>query len=630
MAVNQRFYSLDRIRRMAMEAAENPARFWADKAEYLTWFEKPKSVLEGKAPDVYWFRGGLLNISYNAIDRHLPVLANKVAFYYENERGDSKVISYWDLYREVNRAAYVLRELGVKKGDTVSMMMPSIPEAVYFGLAVHRLGATLVIHYAGLSEETLAYRLQDCGSKIFVVASKGFRAGEEVRMKDLVDRTLEKYQTPIEKVLVVSRGFSDFNIKQGRDLVYEDIAPKGKVYIEPTPVEANEPGTIYYTSGTTGRPKGLMQSNGGYIIGLNWTFRALFSPRDDDVWWTISELGWPVWPMANLYTIPVMGLTGLLFEGFVGYRRDLFGRIIEKYGVSLIWSSTTTLYTIRSIGEDALKGDLSRLRIILNTGETLNPGVAQWYIEQLPNTMIADAYWMTEHLIPIAATPYGLGEIPYKLGSAGIQFPGSRWLVVDDDGNPLPPGQRGYIVISIPNPAMAKMWNDPGHERLIKTYWSRFPGYFYTGDYGFYDSDGYLYVLGRADDILSVGGERYGTMDIEGVLARHKAVAEAAVVGSPIQGGGGEKILAFVVLKSGVTPSEALINDIKEFARASGVRVDDVIIVRRLPKTKSGKIMRRLLRALVRNESYGDISTLDDVRTLDDIKAALKEKGYIT
>jgi acetyl-CoA synthetase len=630
MAVNQRFYSLDRIRRMAMEAAENPARFWADKAEYLTWFEKPKSVLEGKAPGVYWFRGGLLNISYNAIDRHLPVLANKVAFYYENERGDSKVISYWDLYREVNRAAYVLRELGVKKGDTVSMMMPSIPEAVYFGLAVHRLGATLVIHYAGLSEETLAYRLQDCGSKVFVVASKGFRAGEEVRMKDLVDRTLEKYQTPIEKVLVVSRGFSDFNIKQGRDLVYEDIAPKGKVYIEPTPVEANEPGAIYYTSGTTGRPKGLMQSNGGYVIGLNWTFRALFSPRDDDVWWTISELGWPVWPMANLYTIPVMGLTGLLFEGFVGYRRDLFGRIIEKYGVSLIWSSTTTLYTIRSIGEDALKGDLSRLRIILNTGETLNPGVAQWYIEQLPNTMIADAYWMTEHLIPIAATPYGLGEIPYKLGSAGIQFPGSRWLVVDDDGNPLPPGQRGYIVISIPNPAMAKMWNDPGHERLIKTYWSRFPGYFYTGDYGFYDSDGYLYVLGRADDILSVGGERYGTMDIEGVLARHKAVAEAAVVGSPIQGGGGEKILAFVVLRSGVTPSEALINDIKEFARASGVRVDDVIIVRRLPKTKSGKIMRRLLRALVRNESYGDISTLDDVRTLDDIKAALKEKGYIT
>lgn len=394
-------------------------------------------------------------------------------------------------------------------------------------------------------------------------------------------------------------------------------------------VEANEPATIYYTSGTTGKPKGLVHTNGGYVVALNWAFRALFDPKETDVWWTITELGWPVWPMANLYTIPVMGLTGVLFEGFVAYRKELFCDIVNRFNVSLIWSGTTTLYAIRSLGEEAVKNCAdSALRIVLNTGETLNPAAAVWYQEQLPNTIIADAYWMTEHLIPIAATPYGLGDVPFKPGSAGMAFPGSKWVVLDDDGKPLPPGHRGYIAVAVFNPAMAKMWNDPGRERYIKTYMSRFPGLFYTGDYGYYDEDGYLYVLGRADDVITATGAVYGTMDIESVIARHKAVAEVAVVGMPSKEGG-SKILAFVVPKKmELPPPEVLIDDIKAAARAGGFHIDDVVLVKRLPKTKSGKIMRRLLRAVVRGEPPGDISTLDDPAALDEIKAALKERGY--
>lgn len=614
-----KIYSLDQIRAMAKLAEENPNAFWRDKANYISWFKQPEKIVEGEPPYTKWFSGGTTNISYNAVDRHLPSKKDKVAFYWINEKLDSKTISYQDLYQEVNKAAYILSELGVKKRDTVSILMPSIPEAVYFSLAVHRLGGVLAIHYIGLSEETLAYRFNDCGSKVLVVASKTFRNDNEIRVKDFVDKVLEKHSTPIEKVLVISRGYSDFNVKQNRDIIYEDVKPRGKVYVKPEEVEANEPATIYYTSGTTGRPKGLYHTNGGYVIALNWAFRAIFNPTENDVWWTISELGWPVWPMANLYTIPVMGITGVLFEGYIAYKRDLFSRIVERFNVSLVWSSTTTLYTLKSIGEESVKsGDTSSLRIILNTGEPLNVGAWIWLNQNLPHVRIADAYWMTEHLLPIAATPYGIGEIPYKAGSAGIQFPGSYFLVVDDEGKPLPPKQKGYIVLKPLNPASAKMWNDPNYERIIKQYWSRFPGYFYTGDYGYTDEDGYLYVLGRADDVIRTEGERIGTLEVESVIVTHPQVAEAAVIGK------GNNILAFVVPKQGVEANEQLMNDIKTYCRNAGYIVDKIVFVKRLPKTKSGKIMRRLLKAIVANENPGDISTLDDMRILEELKEALK------
>ncbi len=614
-----KIYSLDQIRALSKTAIENPEAFWSDKANFISWFKRPEKIIEGEPPKERWFVGGTTNIAYNAVDRHLPSRKDKVAFYWINERLESRAISYQDLYQEVNRAAYLLSQLGVKKGDVVSMLMPSIPEAVYFSLAVHRLGGVLAIHYLGLSEETLSYRLNDCGSKVLITVSKTFRNGSEIRVKDFVDKLLDSHKTPIENVIVVSRGYNDFNVKENRDLIYEEIKPRGKVYVKPEEVEANEPATIYYTSGTTGRPKGLYHTNGGYVVALNWSFKALFNPGENEVWWTISELGWPVWPMANLYTIPVMGITGVLFEGFIGYKKDLFSRIIERFNVNIVWSSTTTLYTLKSLGEESVKsGDISSLRLILNTGEPLNVGAWTWLTQNMPNVKIADAYWMTEHLMPIAATPFGLGEIPYKPGSAGIQFPGSYFQVVDDDGKPLPPKQKGYIVLKPLTPALAKMWNDPSYERIIKQYWSRFPGYFYTGDYGYYDEDGYLYVLGRADDVIRAEGERIGTLEVESIIVSHPNVAEAAVIGA------GNSIYAFVVPKQGVQPNDLLRNDIKNYCRNSGYIVDKVVFVKRLPKTKSGKIMRRLLKALIANENPGDISTLDDVKIMDEIKEALR------
>ena len=614
------FYGLQKIKELSEEAIKNPEEFWKDKIDLISWFKYPDKIREGEPPFEKWFVNGYTNISYNAVDRHLKDKAEKVAFYWINEKLETKSVTYRDLFYEVNRAAYVLKELGVKKGDAVSLMMPSIPEAVYMSLAVHRIGATLVIHYLGLSEETLAYRLNDCNSKVLIVANKAFRNGSEIRIKDFVDKLLDSRQTPVEKVLVVKRD-NDFTVTK-RDIIYDEVKPRGKVYVEPERVESNEPSTIYYTSGTTGRPKGLYHSTAGYVIALNYAFKSLFGLREDDIWWTISELGWPVWPMANLYTIPVMGLTGVLFEGYIGYKPDLFSRIIERFGVTLVWSSTTTLYTLKSLGEESVKsGDTSTLRIILNTGEPLNPGAWKWLRDNLPHVIIADAYWMTEHLFPVAATPFGLGEIPYKPGSAGIRFPGSNFKVVDDDGNELPPGKKGYIVLKPISPALAKMHNDPKGERTIKTYWSRFQGYFYTGDYGYYDEDGYLYVLGRADDVIKAG-ERIGTLEVESVVVTHPAVAEAAAVGYPKETGG-EGILVLAVPKKDYPATEDLANDIKTYLRNAGYIVDQVYLVKRLPKTKSGKIMRRLIRAIVRNEDIGDVSTLDDISILEELKSIL-------
>jgi acetyl-CoA synthetase len=624
--VEGELFSYKKIRKMNQEGLENPEKFWRDRMNLMTWFKEPVKILEGTPPFEKWFVGGISNLAYNAVDRHLPNEANKVIFYWMDEKGNTKSITYQDLYYEVNRAAYVLKEMGVKHGDTVSMLMASSPEAVIFGLAVHRLGAIAVIHYVGLTDEIIATRFVDTGSKYAVVFGNTINAGSEINIKNYFDNVANKFNLPIEKVLVVSRGFTNFSLKQNRDIVYEDIAPKGKVYVPPEPVEANEVGTIYYTSGTTGKPKGITQTQIGYPLSLNWTFRGLYDLRPNDVWWTVSALGWPVWPMANLYTAPVSGITSVLFEGYIGAKPDLWSRIVERFNVSLVWQSTTSLYALKSLGEESVKaGDTSSLRIVLNTGETLNVGFFNWFREQLPDVYIGDAYWFTEHLSPAAATPYGIGEIPFKPGSAGIEFPLSKVVIVDDDGTPLPPGKKGYIVLKPYSPALGKMWNDPNLERYSKVYTSRFPGYVFFGDYGYMDSDGYLFVLGRADDVLKPGGERVGTMEVESLIGNHQAVAEVAATSMPSFEGKGEKLLLFVVPRKDYTPDEKLSNQLKEYAKNSGFIIDYIVFVNKLPKTKSGKIMRRLLRATVRNEPLGDLSTLDDPVAFEDLRKRYEE-----
>ncbi|AOL17417.1 AMP-dependent synthetase [Sulfolobus sp. A20] len=611
-------YSLAKIRKLIKEVDQNPLKFWWENRNIIKWIQEPKEVAEGSPPKIRWYIGGLSNICWNAIDLNLEDNKNKVAFYYMNESGLTKAITYWDLFYEVNRASYFLRELGVKKGDTVSLLLPNIPEAIYFALAIYRLGAVIAMHYLGLSPQAFAERLNDSGSKILVTASKGFRNGNEIRIKDYVDKVLNDYKTTVEKVVVVSRGYSDFDVVKNRDVIYEDDSPKGKVYVEPQPIESNDPLIIAYTSGTTGKPKGIYASL-AYIVASTWALKSVFGFHEgEDTVWIISDLGWLTWG-GNIHFIPQKRLTGIIFEGFIGYRRDLFAKIVERFNVNLVWMPTTLLNMLKGLGEESVRGDISSLRLILNTGEPLNPGTWKWLRENMPDVIIADSYWMTEYGFPIASTPFGLGEIPYKPGSAGLKFFGVN--VVDDDGKPLPPDQKGYIVLSMLNPAMGRLWNDPNMERFIKIYTSRFPNYVYTGDYGFYDEDGYLYVLGRADDIIVTGGNRVGTLEIEGILVSNPNIAEAAVVGYTKEGK--NKISAFIVLKPGSVMSK---EDVVKYLSERGFSVDDIFFVRRLPKTKSAKIMRRLLRSLLVDEPLGDISALDDVNVINELKEVIKNE----
>ncbi|MGC9079554.1 MAG: AMP-binding protein, partial [Nanopusillaceae archaeon] len=368
------FFSYKKIIKINKEGLNNPEKFWKDRLNLISWFKEPIKILEGNPPYEKWFVGGISNLAYNAVDRHLPNEANKVIFYWMDEKRNTRSITYQDLYYEVNRAAYVLKEMGVKHGDTVSMILASSPEAVAFGLAVHRLGAIMVNHYIGLSDEVIATRIVDTGSKYAVVFANTINAGSEINIKNYFDNVANKFNLPVEKVLVVSRGSSNFDLKQGRDLVYEDIAPKGKVYVPPEPVEANEVGMISYTSGTTGKPKGITHTHVGLALTLNWVFNAIYGFRPNDVWWTYANVGYLDWPMANLYTAPVSGTTAVIFEGSHTYAPDLWSRVIERFNVSLIWTVTGLLYTLKSIGDESVKaGDTSSLRIILNTGETLNP-----------------------------------------------------------------------------------------------------------------------------------------------------------------------------------------------------------------------------------------------------------------
>ncbi|ACP54758.1 AMP-binding protein [Saccharolobus islandicus] len=611
-------YSLSKIRKFIKEVEENPLKFWWETRKMIEWVVEPKDVTEGEPPKIRWYIGGKSNICWNAIDVNLDENKDKIAFYYMNENGFTKGITYWDLFYEVNRVSYLLKELGVKKGDTVSLLMPNIPEALYFALAIYRLGGIISMHYLGLSPQTFAERLNDSGSKILVTASKGFRNGSEIRIKDYVDKVLSEYKTPVEKVIVVGRGFSDFNLVQNRDLLYEDVIPKGKIYVKPEEIESNDPVIIAYTSGTTGKPKGIYSSL-AYIVASTWALKAVLGFLEEkDVIWILSDLGWLTWG-GNIHFIPQKRLTGVIFEGFIGHKRELFSRVIERFNVNLVWMPTTLLNMLKSLGEESVKaGDISSLRLILNTGEPLNPGTWQWLRENMLDVFIADSYWMTEYGFPIAATPFGLGEIPYKPGSAGLKFFGIK--VVDDDGKPLPPNQKGYIVLSMLNPAMGRLWNDPNMERFIKIYTSRFPNYVYTGDYGFYDNDGYLYVLGRVDDIILAGGNRVGTMEIEGILVSNPNIAEAAVVGYNINNS--YRVAAFIVSKAGINIS---VDSVRNYLRDKGYSVDDIFIVRRLPKTKSAKIMRRLLRALLSNEPLGDISALDDVNVLNELREVMNK-----
>jgi acetyl-CoA synthetase len=626
----KKYYPTKRYIEFQKDAISNLEKFWEKEAEKIPWFKRWQKVLVWEEPFAKWFDGGMLNASYGCIDAHLHSWRkNKVALYWEDEHGNTKSFSYAQLHREVNKFASVLKNIGVKKGDIVVLYLPMIPELVISMLATVRIGATHTVVFSGFSSQALADRINDTGAKVLITADFGIRRGKFVRLKDIVDNAA-KLTPSIENVVLIKRTQEELNIKEGRDLFYHELVKNAENYVEPEPVESTHPLYILYTSGTTGKPKGIIHSTGGYLVYNYSTYKWVFDISDESIYWCTADVGWVTGHSAIVYAPLLHGATIVIYEGAPDYPYlDRWWEIIEKYGVTIFYTSPTALRMFIRYGEEWIKKhDLSSLKILGTVGEPINPEVWEWYYKNIGNERcpIVDTWWQTETGgIMISPSP-GVELLPLKPGSATLPLPGIDAEVVDDSGNPVPPDTKGYLVIKKPWPGMLMgIYKDP--ERYKETYWSKFKGMYYTADYAMKDREGYFWLLGRADEILKVAGHRIGTAEIESAVVSTPFAAEAAVVGvsDPIKG---EAIVLFVILKEGYTPDESLKKKIIHSIRSligPFATPQEIYFVAKLPKTRSGKIMRRILKAIVQDKPIGDVTTLEDEASVEEIKTAYEE-----
>jgi len=618
-------------------SVEDPIKFWDERARELVWYRTWDKVLDDSNPPFYrWFVGGETNINLNALDRWMGThVANKVAYYWEGEDGTSRVLSYRDLFREVNKLAKALQDLGVKPGDTVTIYMPMIPELPIAMLAVTRVGGIHSVVFSGFSPSALADRMVDAKSRVLITADGYWRRGKVIELKKNADEGValaEKQGVKVEKVIVVRRLGNPINWVEGRDVWYHELTSKypDTTYVKPVPRKADDVLFILYTSGTTGKPKGIMHSVGGYMVYVYNVFKWNWDIRPEDVHWTMADVGWITGHTYIVYGPLMNGATEVMYEGAIDYPQpDRPWQIVEKYGVTIFYTSPTALRTLRQYGDEwVTKHDLSTLRILGTVGEPINPDVWRWYFEVVGKRRcpIVDTWWMTETGAAMISPAPGISLVTLKPGSATFPLPGIVADVVDENGNPTPPGVRGYLIIKRPWPGMMLgVWGDP--ERYVKTYWSRFPGYFYAGDYAVKDEEGYFWLLGRADEVLKVAGHRIGTTEMEDVLIKHPAVAEAAVIGAP-DPVKGEVPVAAVVLKAGYQPSEQLRKELIELIRTQIGPIatpKTVLFVSKLPKTRSGKIMRRLLKDIMEGRPLGDTTTLEDPTAVEELLKAWEE-----
>jgi acetyl-CoA synthetase len=608
-------------------AYDDPEGFWADAANRLDWFKRWDTVLEWDAPWAKWFVGGQLNASYNCVDRHNATWRrNKAAIIWEGEPGDSRVLTYRDLYREVNRFAAVLLDLGIHKGDRVAFYMPMIPELAIGLLACARIGAPHTVVFGGFSAEALRDRVNDSQAKLVVTADGGWRRGNVVPLKETTDAAAAECPT-IEHVLVVRRlgpEVRTVNMKDGRDVWYHDASERAtRRLVDPEPLDSEHPLYIMYTSGTTGKPKGQLHTTGGYLAGVSLTHEWIFDLKEDDVYWCTADIGWVTGHSYIVYGPLANGASVVMYEGAPDFPdKDRFWDVIEKYGVTIMYTAPTSIRTFMRWGDQyPAKHDLSTLRLLGTVGEPINPGAWMWYFENIGHERcpIVDTWWQTETgMIMITPLP---GIVETKPGSATRPFPGVEPVVLDDAGNPVPDNTGGNLVITRPWPAMSRsIWGDP--DRYVNTYWSKYPGMYLTGDGARRDEDGYYWLLGRVDDVLNVSGHRIGTMEVESALVSHPAVAEAAVIGAtdPLTG---QAIIAFVTPRGGYSPNDALTAELREHVvRSIGAlaRPKRIYYTQELPKTRSAKIMRRLLRDIAEGRVLGDTTTLLDPNVVSQIK----------
>jgi acetyl-CoA synthetase len=612
---------------------KTPDEYWAEKASAISWFKTWDRVLDDSNPPSYrWFVGGILNICYNALDRHIETpRKNQLAYIWEGETGDVRTFTFYQLYREVNKLAQILKDFGLKKGDRVAVYLPMIPELPMTLLATARLGGIHTVVFSGFSAEALADRINDCQAKILVTADGSYRRGKVVPLKETADRALTNTPT-VEKVIVVKRTGQQISMKEGRDYYYHDVMAKvaPNAYVSPEPMEATDPLFILYTSGTTGKPKGVQHGIGGYLVWAYWTLKWGFNPSEDDIWWCTADIGWITGHTYNVYAPLALGTTSFIFEGTPDYpAQDRWWEMIERHGVTILYTTPTAIRMFMRFGEELVnKHDLSTLRLLGTVGEAINPEAWKWYYRVIGKEKLAiiDTWWQTETggfmISPLA----GLELVPLKPGSATNPLPGVYPEVFNEKGEIAPTSTRGFLVIKAPWPGMLEtLWKDP--ERYKQTYFGRWQNIYYTGDYAIKDPDGYFWLLGRADEVLKVAGHRIGTIELESELVAHPAVSEAAVLGKedPVKG---EVPVAFVVLRSGYMPSEELRQQLIQHIRSTIGPIatpETILMVNKLPKTRSGKIMRRLLKAVLSGAALGDVSTLEDEASVEDIKATYEE-----
>jgi acetyl-CoA synthetase len=598
--------------------AENDSDgFWAEKGQLVDWMKPFTRTSQIEGSKHAWFLGGQLNASVNCIDRHLAERRNKVALIWVGEDGEEQSYTYGRLYRETNRFANALKRLGVKKGDRVIVYMPLVPEGVVTMLACARIGAIHSVVYAGMGSEALKSRIEDCGAKIVVCSDFTFRRGKKVPLKPIVDDAVRALDA-VEHVVVHRRGSRPgdppYTFESEREVDFYDVQEPRDIHCVPEPMDAEDPLFILYTSGTTGKPKGVVHATGGYLVGVTYLAKAFFQMTDRDIYWSTSDIGWIVGHSFIVYGPLSNGVTVFCREGVPDFPSpEVTWELCERYGINLMFTAPTAVRMWMGHGDKAPgKYDLSRLRLVACAGEPLNPEAHLWAQKHLvgqSNGMVVDNWWQTEIAAPVLGT---LPSFEARPGKVGKPLPGVLAEIVDAQGRPVPNGQGGLLVLKKPLPYMMRtVWGDRARYEHSFT---QIPGFYTAGDIAVRDNDGYFAVLGRADDVMNVAGHRIGTADVEGALVRHPAVAEAAVIGLPDELKG-EKIKAFVVLRAGHEPSHGLIASLKDQVRHDLGPIAtpaDIEIRTTLPKTRSGKIVRRYLKAVEMGADPGDLSTLAD------------------